>query len=70
MAFKQAGRLAKSILGKGIRKAPLGALEQVVRRDVVVYLYHVIEDEPLPHIRALYPYKTPEEFESDVLCVL
>ena len=48
-------------------KLPLTALERRVPRDVVAFVYHVIADKPLPHIRHLYNYKTATEFEADVV---
>jgi peptidoglycan/xylan/chitin deacetylase (PgdA/CDA1 family) len=39
----------------------------MVHRDVIVFLYHVVSDDQLPHIRHIYPYKTPAAFEQDLL---
>jgi len=38
----------------------------VLRRDVVVFLYHLIGPPDIPHVRHLYPYKSSEEFEADL----
>jgi peptidoglycan/xylan/chitin deacetylase (PgdA/CDA1 family) len=34
--------------------------------DVIAFLYHVISDESLPHVRHIYPYKSEEMFENDI----
>ena len=35
--------------------------------DVTAFVYHVISDSHLPHIKHLYSYKTPDMFELDLL---
>ena len=49
-----------------LRQLPLTALEQRVPRDLIVFMYHVVADEPLPHIRHLYAYKSTAEFAADI----
>jgi peptidoglycan/xylan/chitin deacetylase (PgdA/CDA1 family) len=55
--------LLKRIAGS----VPLFAYRLFIRRDVLGFYYHVVSDEPLPHIRHLYPYKTARMFENDMI---
>lgn len=45
---------------------PLGLFEWMVPRDAVGFVYHLVSESPLPHVRHLYAHKTPEEFEADL----
>src|SRR5438093_6572380 len=54
---------ARSILGA----IPLPVYRALIRRDVVVFLYHVVGPPDLAHVRHLYRYKSPEAFEADVI---
>lgn len=41
-------------------------LEVLVRRELLVFFYHTVDDGHLSHVRQLYPYKSCREFEADV----
>jgi len=46
---------------------PLSIYMTFIKRDILGLYYHIITDEELPHIRNLYKYKSPNEFENDLL---
>lgn len=48
-------------------KIPDGLYRALVRRDGFCFFYHVVSDETLAHIAPLYSYKTPHQFECDLL---
>jgi peptidoglycan/xylan/chitin deacetylase (PgdA/CDA1 family) len=45
---------------------PTSLYRRLVRPAAVGFFYHVISSKPLPHIRSLYPFKTPVAFERDL----
>lgn len=45
---------------------PLGAYERLVPRGLVGVFYHVVSGRPLPHVRHIYAYPTPEQFADDL----
>ncbi|MFL5577914.1 MAG: polysaccharide deacetylase family protein [Gemmatimonadaceae bacterium] len=51
------------------RRAPLALLRRAMPRDVVAFLWHTFADAPLTHVGHLYPFKTPAEFERDLLWI-
>lgn len=53
-----------------MRLVPLRVLGRVLPREVVGFCYHVVAAGALPHVRHLHPYKTPEQFEADLLLLL
>lgn len=57
---------AKELALRAAAAVPLSAFERLVPRDLVGFCYHVVSDEPLPHVRHLYPFKTPDRFEADL----
>ncbi|CAA9300201.1 MAG: hypothetical protein AVDCRST_MAG68-300 [uncultured Gemmatimonadetes bacterium] len=50
-----------------MRLLPLQVYGRLLPREVVGLCYHVVSDRGLPHVRHLYPYKTPEQFEADLV---
>jgi peptidoglycan/xylan/chitin deacetylase (PgdA/CDA1 family) len=57
-------------LGTGMaRQVPYSLGRFLVKRDVISVVYHVASDRHLPHIRHIYPYKSPEVFEQDLLAL-
>ena len=58
--------MAKSWLERAAQAIPLSMYRLLIRRDVIGFVYHVISDESLPHIRHLYPYKNLAMFEQDL----
>lgn len=50
-------------LGNGM---PLSWLWVLCGSPSVYVVYHVVSKRDLPHIRPLFAYKTPEEFDQDL----
>lgn len=48
-------------------RLPLALLTHLIPRDVIVLMYHAVDETPAPHLRNLYPCKTPAQFEADLL---
>lgn len=48
-------------------RLPLRVLTRSVPRDVIVLMYHAIGEKWEAHLRNLYPYKTPAQFEADLI---
>jgi peptidoglycan/xylan/chitin deacetylase (PgdA/CDA1 family) len=46
---------------------PYTLLTYLVPRDVIVLMYHAVGEIPAPHLRNLYAYKTPAQFEEDLI---
>ncbi len=49
-----------------LRAIPLSFYRMVIKRDVVIFLYHVVGPPDIAHVRHLYPYKSAEAFEADL----
>jgi len=49
-----------------LRATPLSFYRMVIKRDVVIFLYHVVGPPDIAHVRHLYPYKSAEAFEADL----
>ncbi len=49
-----------------IRCVPLAALRVLTPRPFVSLVYHLVSEQTPPHVRHLYPCKTPEAFERDL----
>lgn len=56
----------RSMIGFGAR-LPLDVLARSVPRDVIVLMYHAVGEDAAAHLRNLYPYKTPAQFEADLV---
>ena len=65
--FLNARRVSRILQHRIVRHRPLRSLERRLPLDVIVFMYHVISEERLPYISHLYQYKTPAEFEADVV---
>lgn len=59
-------RMLSKALGVAFEKAPLTVALRAMRIPVVGFLYHVVSEKQLPHIRHLYSYKTPGALEDDI----
>jgi len=57
----------RSVAQGALRAIPLPLYRAVIRRDVLVFLYHLVGPADLAHARHLYPYKSPEAFERDLI---
>jgi peptidoglycan/xylan/chitin deacetylase (PgdA/CDA1 family) len=65
--LKSLGRFAAET---SISRLPLAWLVRWVRRDVLVLCYHLADDnERLPYVRHLFPYKACGEFEADLVAL-
>lgn len=50
-----------------MRLLPLQVYGRILPREVVGLCYHVVSERRLPHVSNLYPYKSPEQFEADLV---
>lgn len=57
---------ARRICRRAASLLPTRWLEALVRRELLVFFYHTVDDGHLPHVRELYPYKSCREFEADI----
>ena len=51
---------------RAYRVLPLSLLARLMPRRVTSLHYHVVSSQPLPHVRQLYDYKSPAQFEDDL----
>jgi peptidoglycan/xylan/chitin deacetylase (PgdA/CDA1 family) len=65
---------ASSPWGARLRKVtshiPVSVYRVLFRRGVFLFVYHIISDESLPHVKHLYAYKSPGMFEHDLIYLL
>jgi peptidoglycan/xylan/chitin deacetylase (PgdA/CDA1 family) len=63
----------KRTVRKGYRKSiswlPFPALKILAPRRQIDFFYHVVSSAPLPHVRHLYPYRTADQFEQDLIYI-
>jgi peptidoglycan/xylan/chitin deacetylase (PgdA/CDA1 family) len=45
---------------------PLPVMFWLLKLSVITFNYHVVTDQDLPHVKHLFPYKTPKAFEEDL----
>ena len=57
----------KRALERSVARLPLHLLTRLVPRDVIVLMYHAVGERPVGHLRNLYRYKTPAQFEADLI---
>lgn len=60
-------RLGRRLGANLLRVLPLRVLRRLFPRRVLGLCYHVVSDRSLPHVRQLYRYKDPTQFEADLL---
>ena len=60
---------ARNVITRFASKLPLAVLTRSIPRNVIVLMYHAVGDAPAPHLRHLYEYKTPAQFEADLIFV-
>jgi len=58
--------MIKQAVKKSIELLPLQVISTLVKRDMLGIYYHMISDEVLPHVKYLYRYKSPKQFELDL----
>ena len=49
------------------RIIPLGLYRQIIQRDVIDFFWHIVSDDPMPHVQHLYPVESIKEFEAALL---
>ena len=49
------------------RLIPLSLYPRIVRRDCIDFFYHAVSDDPMPHVRHLYPVVPVADFEAALL---
>lgn len=49
-----------------LRQVPTGFYRRVIPRDAIGFVYHTVAPAPLPHVKHLFHFKTPEAFEEDI----
>ncbi|HBY09297.1 MAG TPA: hypothetical protein DEH22_16520, partial [Chloroflexi bacterium] len=49
------------------RLIPLSVYPRLVRRDLIDFFYHAVSDNPMPHVRQLYPVVPVADFEAALL---
>ena len=59
--------MIKPFLRRIAENIPLSVYMSITKRVVLGLYYHVVSDEPLPHIQHLYSYKSPRMFENDLI---
>lgn len=49
------------------RLIPMGLYPRLIRRDVTDFFWHAVSDDPMPHVRHLYPVVPVADFEAALL---
>ena len=57
----------KGAMERMITAIPLPVYQFLMRMEVIGLFYHVVSNRSLSHVRNLFPYKTPEMFERDLI---
>jgi len=65
-SFRMKKRI-KSTLETIAHQIPLSLYNRIMHRDVIDYFWHAVSDEPMPHVRHLYPVIPTADFESALL---
>jgi peptidoglycan/xylan/chitin deacetylase (PgdA/CDA1 family) len=60
-------QMGKHLTANLMRALPMRLYGRLLPRRAVGLCYHVVSDRSLPHVRNLYRYKTPAQFEADLL---
>lgn len=58
---------SRTVARQLMRLAPVRWYTRLVPREVIGFCYHVVADRPLPHVRRMYAFKSPAQFEADLL---
>lgn len=62
----QGAQLGKHVTANLLRVLPIGLFGRLLPRRAIGLCYHVVSDRTLPHVRNLYRYKTPAQFDADL----
>ena len=46
---------------------PLSLYRKILQRDVIDFFWHIVSDDPMPHVQHLYPVVSIKEFEAALL---
>ena len=49
------------------RIIPLSLYHQIIQRDVIDFFWHIVSDDPMPHVQRLYPIVPIKKFEAALL---
>lgn len=60
-------RLGKHLTANLMKAIPVSVLGRAMPRRAIGLCYHVVSDRSLPHVRNLYRYKSPAQFEADLV---
>lgn len=60
-------KVVERFIRRTVRLCPLVLAQQFVRRRLISVFYHLVSANPLPHVRHLFPFKSPAQFETDLL---
>lgn len=60
-------RLGRRVSTHLMRALPLPLFGRIFPRRAIGLCYHVVSDRSLPHVRNLYRYKSPAQFEADLV---
>ena len=56
----------KNKLALAAARLPVGAWHALCGRPLILPYYHLVSDEPVPHVRPLYSYKNISQFKRDL----
>lgn len=59
--------IAKRAMERAISKIHVWPFRLLIRPEMIVLCYHVVSERSLTHVKNLYPYKTPQMFEQDLI---
>ena len=59
-------RILSNTAGAIVEKAPVTMVLRLMGIPVVGFVYHVVSEKRLPHVRHLYSYKTPLALDEDI----
>jgi len=66
MRRKITRKILRTLAGIAAPRVPRKVFQRLAPRSPVGFVYHTVSAQDLPHIRHLYPYKSPAEFEQDL----
>ena len=59
-------RATRTLLGPLAPLIPLAVYQRLSPRTLTGFFYHMISDQPVPHVQHLYPVKSSADFEHDI----
>ncbi len=58
--------LVKNLIYWNLNLIPFNVLKNIQRQKLMLPLYHIVNDEKVPHLQHLYPYKKIDQFKTDL----